>query len=320
MRVLITGAAGFVGLHLLRALDGMAAGIAVSATSMEGVEDPTFGTIEVLDVTDAAAVNAAIVDHQPTHVLHLAGLAAVRSAAFDPAAAWAVHVQGTLNIAQAVMAHAPHCWMINVGSGLIYGDSAKSGQALSETTVLSPVDDYGVTKAAADLALGALARRGLRVIRLRPFNHTGAGQTEAFAIPAFAMQIARIEAGLEVPVLRVGNLDAERDFLDVRDVVKAYVLAVLRANDLESGIILNIASGVPRRIGDLLERLLSLSRARITVEQDPARLRPSDIPRIVGDATLAHSKLGWRPECTLDDMLLSVMDDCRDRVRRIAKN
>ena len=118
------------------------------------------------------------------------------------------------------MDKAPDCWLLNAGSGLVYGESAKPGLPLDESALLAPIDEYAVTKAAADLALGALARRGLKCIRFRPFNHTGAGQAGAFVIPAFAMQIAQIEAGLAEPVIHVGNLDAERDFLDVRDVVE----------------------------------------------------------------------------------------------------
>ena len=159
-------------------------------------------------------------------------------------------------------------------------------------------------------------RRGLKCIRFRPFNHTGAGQTGAFVIPAFAMQIAQIEAGLAKPVIRVGNLDAERDFLDVRDVANAYALAVQRADELqEPGLILNVASGMPRRIGDVLQQLLGQSRVKITIEQDPKRLRPSDLPRIIGNAGRARQKLGWNPGYSFDETLATVLDDCRERIQ-----
>ena len=252
----------------------------------------------------------------PTHVINLAGLAAPAAAAANPQAAWQVHVHGALNLAEAILAAAPDCWLLNVSSGLVYGESAKPGLALDETALLAPVDDYAVTKASADLALGALVRRGLKCIRFRPFNHTGAGQTGAFVIPAFAMQIAQIEAGLAKPVIQVGNLDAERDFLDVRDVANAYALAVQRADELqEPGLILNVASGVPRRIGDVLQQLLGQSRVKITIEQDPKRLRPSDLPRIIGNAGRARQKLGWNPGYSFDDTLATVLDDCRERIQ-----
>jgi GDP-4-dehydro-6-deoxy-D-mannose reductase len=316
-RVLMTGSDGFVGPHVENALRRVYdAEVEIIATSKAGGAHPVFGKMEALDVTDGSAMRSAIAHSQPTHVIHLAALAAVGAASSDPDKAWATHVDGTRNLANAILEYAPGCWLLNVGSGLIYGETARSGQPLDENALPAPVDDYGVTKAAADLALGALARRGLRVVRLRPFNHIGPGQTEAFAIPAFAMQIARIEAELIEPVLRVGNLDARRDFLDVRDVARAYALTVQHTHKLKSGVILNVASGIPCRIGDMLQTLLAQSQVAITVEHDPARMRASDLPLIVGNAARARELLGWRSEYGLNDTLGTVLDDCRSRVAR----
>jgi GDP-4-dehydro-6-deoxy-D-mannose reductase len=247
-------------------------------------------------------------------VVHLAGVSALGAALADPQSTWRIHVQGVLNVAHAILDSAPDCWLIHVGSGLVYGLSARSGLPLDENAALSPVDDYGVTKAAAELALGALSGRGLKCIRLRPFNHMGPGQTEAFVVPAFAMQIARIEAGLAEPVIRVGDLEAERDFLDARDIAKAYALVARNSHDLVPNTIFNVASGIARRIGDVLDQLLALSSVRIVTEQDAHRLRPNDLPRIVGDATRARTQLGWAPEHPFEDSLAAVLDDCRARV------
>ena len=316
-RILMTGSDGFVGPHVEHALRLVCGTeIEIIATSKEGGTHPVLGKMDALDVTDKAALQSSIARTGPTHVIHLAAVAAVESASTDPEKAWAVHVDGTRNLAQAILEHAPGCWLLNVGSGLIYGETARSGQPLNENALLAPVDDYGVTKAAADLALGALVRRGLKVVRLRPFNHIGTGQTEAFAIPAFAMQIARIEAGMIEPVLRVGNIDAKRDFLDVRDVARAYALTIQHTHELRSGLILNVASGIPYPIGDVLQALLALSRVAITVEQDPTRMRASDLPLIVGDAGRARKLLGWSCEYNLKDTLATVLDDCRSRVAR----
>ena len=318
VRVLITGALGFVGPHVVEALrQNLGRNLALVATAKEAGRHPSFGSIEKLDVTDAAATNAAVVRSAPTHVVHLAGIAAPAAANVDAQAAWRVHVQGTLNLAHAILEEAPYCWLLHVGSGLVYGDSAKTGVPLDESALLAPTDDYSVTKAAADLALGALARRGLKCIRLRPFNHTGPGQTEDFVVPAFARQVVRIEAGLTPPVIRVGNLEAQRDFLDVRDVAHAYALAVRRSEDLEPGLILNIASGIGRRVSELLEGLLAGSHARITVQEDPERFRSGDLPRIVGNADRARKLLSWRPRHLFKDTLAAVLDDCRARVARV---
>jgi GDP-4-dehydro-6-deoxy-D-mannose reductase len=312
MRALITGASGFVAPYVIEALHrACGRDVVVIATSRESGTHPAFGKIEALDVTDEAAVRGTIGRHQPDHVIHLAGIAAPGAALSDPQKAWRVHVRGTLNIAHAILDKAPECRLLYVGSGLVYGESAKSGAALDETALLAPVDEYAVTKAAADLALGALALRSLKVVRMRPFNHTGPGQSEAFVVPAFAMQIARIEAGLLPPIISVGNLDAERDFLDVRDVARAYALAVRNGDDLEAGVILNLASGIPRRVGDILDHLLRLARVKITVQTDPARLRPSDLPRIIGDARRARMRLGWAPEHQFEQTLADMLDDCR---------
>ncbi len=317
-RVLVTGANGFVGRHLCATLrQDFGAALVLSATSRSQDIEPGSigGPVDVLDVTDKAAVAEMIRRFQPTHVINLAGLASVNAANANPAAAWQIHLFGALNIADALLVHAPRGVLISVGTGLVYGASARTVLALDEATLLVPTNGYEVTKAAGDLALGALVGKGLRCIRMRPFNHIGPGQTEDFVVASFAMQIARIEAGLQPPVLRVGNLDAERDFLDVRDVTAAYSLAVAKSDGIASGTILNIASGQPCRIRDLLDRLLAQSTTAITVELDPTRLRPSDTPRYVGDAGLARRLLGWSPRYPLDVTLAAVLGDCRVRVR-----
>ncbi|WP_246680763.1 GDP-mannose 4,6-dehydratase [Mesorhizobium sp. B3-1-9] len=316
-RVLVTGASGFVGPYVCDALRRICGpDVVVVATSKDGGPHPAFGEVEPLDVTDATAVHDAIVRHRPTHVIHLAALAALGAAQANPQNTWRIHVEGALNVAHAILDKVPDCWLIHVGSGLVYGESANTGRPLDENTLLAPIDDYAVTKAAADLAVGALARRGLKCVRMRPFNHTGPGQTEAFAVPAFAMQIARIEAGLAAPVIRVGNLDARRDFLDARDIADAYARAVSKSKDMAPNTIFNVASGLSWRIGDILDRLLAQSSVRIVTERDPSRMRPSDLPSIVGDASRARALLGWAPEHRFEDTLAAILTDCRAQVAK----
>lgn len=316
-RVLITGAGGFVGPHLIDALRRICGrDVTVLATAKNGRVLSELDRLESLDICDIEATAEAISGWRPTHVVNLAGIAAPAAAGADPQAAWEVHLRGSRNLARAILSAAPHCWLLHVGSGLVYGASAKSGLPVNEDTVLAPIDEYAASKAAADIALGAMVWRGLKCVRFRPFNHTGRGQTEAFVIPAFAMQIARIEAGLGPPLVRVGNLDAQRDMLDVADVAEAYALAVTASNSLVSGEIFNVASGRPQRISDILNQLLSFSSQAITIQRDPARDRPSDLPSIVGDAKRIRAKLGWVPRHAFQETLGRVMDDCRARVRR----
>lgn len=313
MRVLLTGGTGFVGRHLSNALRQLPSVEVVATSKVDHLVSSPDESILPLDITDREHVRSVIEQCHPTHIVNLAAMAAASSAEADPQSAWKVHVAGTLNVAHAVQEVCPNSCLIHVSSGLVYGAGDGSDKTLSEESILFPIDDYAVTKAAADLALGALARRGLRVLRMRPFNHTGPGQNEAFVVANFAAQIAKIEAGLADPIIRVGNLETERDFLDVRDVVRAYCLAIARSDQVPSGAIFNIASGVPRKIRSILDALINLSGCPITVEVDAARMRSADLPRIVGDASRARRDLAWSPtfsfEQTLRDILVSFRGD-----------
>jgi GDP-4-dehydro-6-deoxy-D-mannose reductase len=315
MRILITGARGFVASHLRDALLRVCGSdVEMIATAQEPGTHPVFGKMAALDVTDLSVVKRVFQSHAPTHVMHLAGIAVPSAANANPRAAWDVHLGGTLNLAETILARNPNCWLLHVGSALVYGDSAKPGLPLDETTLLAPMDEYAASKAAADLALGALTHRGLKCVRFRPFNHAGPGQAEGFVLPDFAMQIAKIEAGLVAPVMRVGNIDVERDFLDVRDVVSAYALAAREVASLEPGVIFNIASGVPRRVGDILERLLRQSQAKISLEHDLNRVRPTELPHVIGNADHARRCLAWSPERRFEDTVDDVLNDWRARV------
>lgn len=320
LRILMTGAIGFVGLHLAAAIRSRFGEEAqLIPTALHAGSDPVLGEVVALDVTDAAAVSGIIAELQPTHVVNLAALAAPSAANADPSASWRVHLDGPRNIGRAILQAAPDCVLVHIGSGLAYGKNRPPIRPTAEDAVLAPTDEYGASKAAADLALGVLIARGLRCIRMRPFNHTGPGQTEAFVVPAFARQIARIEAGLTPPQMQVGNLDGQRDFLDVRDVAAAYAEVIARSDSLEAGLILNVASGLPRRIGDMLQQLLSMARIPIEVQNDPSRGRSDASDVIVGDAGRARSVLDWQPKIPFEQTLADVLDDQRAAVATAPK-
>ena len=291
IRLLLTGGNGFVGQHLQRHLRQSAPEVKILAPK--------------LDITDPHATKMAIETAQPDALLHLAAISAPAEAASAPDHAWAVNVQGTLNLAQAVLAHAPACRFMFVSSAEVYGRAFLRGTPATEDTPPEPLTPYARTKAAAEDGLAALP--GLNLLRLRPANHTGPGQTPAFVVPAFARQIARIEEGLQPPVLTTGNLDARRDFLDVQDVCAAYASA-LALPSFTPGEILNIGAGATQRIGDLLEILLGLSKARIRVELDPAKQRAAEIPVAEIDTTRAKARLGWAPRVTIQDSLAAILD------------
>ncbi len=305
-RILVTGAGGFVGRW---------AAARLAAALPEGRVLATGRCTDVaLDVTRAGDVDALVGSFRPTAVLHLAGISSPVKARADTRAAWDVNLFGTMNLAEAVLRLAPEARFIHAGSSEIYGASFidAAGSPVNEGTPLAPLNSYATTKAAADLMLGEMARAGLAAVRFRPFNHTGPGQSLAFALPAFAAQIAAAEQGRCDPVIRVGNLDARRDFLDVRDVVEAYVLAI-KMPSLPHGVALNLASGEPRRIGDALDALLAKSRVPIRVECDDALIRPIDVPVTRGDAARARALLDWRPTIAWEQTLHDVLDDCRHR-------
>ncbi len=300
MKLLVIGAGGFAGRHLCPRL--------VQDFGPDAVIDHRF------DITDRAAVFATLARHQPDICLHLAAIAAIGTARADPRRAWEVNLHGSLNIADAILAHAPACHLIFISSAEVYGASFRHGQALDETAPLAPLNLYAATKAAAELALSAMSADGLRLLRLRAFNHTGPGQPATYVVPAFARQIARIEAGHAPPEMLVGALTPEREFLDVRDVCAAYSLAAKNAATLPNNTILNIASGHPTPIGAMLDHLLTQTKSPITTRPDPALLRPIEIARSTGNATLARKLLGWEPQIPMIETLNAVLEYERQQI------
>lgn len=294
-RILITGASGFVGRHLIPAM--------AAAFPEAAILTPGF------DLADAAAVADAVQAASPDSCVHLAALSTLAQAREDEDRAWRVNLHGTLHLAKALLRHAPMCQLVFASSAETYGGTFRRGIPVDEDAPLAPLNLYAVTKAAADLALGGMVEQGLRVVRVRPFNHTGRGQPPQLVVAAFARQVALIAAGRQEPVIHTGNLDPRRDFLDARDVCAAYIACVARRDALEPGTILNIASGVPRRIGDILEDLKALAGIAAETRVDPARARATDMRVAHGDASRARTLLGWAPTTPWHETLREVMED-----------
>lgn len=310
----ITGAAGFVGRWLVQELRRRVPGKRIVAAGHHETASVDAISIE-LDVTSERAVDEAVRQFTPDCVIHLAAISGVPEAQSAPRKAWDVNVHGTRTVAEAVLRHVPNARFIYVGSADAYGGTFRhSEEPLDESALLDPLNAYGASKAAADLLVGQMAHEGLNAIRLRPFNHTGPGQGEQFAVPAFASQIARIERGLQAPVINVGNLEARRDFLDVRDVVRGYADVACSEKSLPRGLILNIASGESRRMRDVLDALVAQSRVHVTIEPDQARMRPIDTPTAIGDARRAEGLLGWKPLIPMSQTLRDVLDYWRAAV------
>lgn len=308
MNVVVTGADGFVGQWLCRAL--LQAGHRVTGSHL--AEAPMPGILSAgeraavrwrrLDLADDAGV-AALAAEPADHVVHLAGLASAGEAARDPGLAWVVNTAGTARLAHHLSLAAAPPLLLLVSSAEVYG--AGEPRPRRETDPILPRSAYAASKAAAELAAAEVARRtGLRVVVARPFPHTGPGQTTTFAFPAFAERIR--EAGRRgAATVRVGNLEPVRDLLDVRDVADAYLALLARGVPGEA---YNVARGAGVRVGEVFDRLARLLGARVRPEVDPALLRAADIPHLVGDPAKTFAATGWRPRRTLDETLQDLVD------------
>ena len=313
-RILVTGADGFVGRYLMPALRSVFPSAFLTACAVGSTVAHADRVLQ-LDLADPKSIKDCLREAQPDAVIHLAAAAIVSQSFADPGGTWRVNVDGTLVLAQSLMQTLPDALLVYISSIEVYGLTFQRGEPLDEDAPFAPANPYAASKAAADIALGEMGLRGLKVIRLRPVNHTGAGQSDAFVVPAFARQLARIEAGQQEPVLRVGALDRWRDLLDVRDVCAAYVGALGHGSSLPAGTALNIASGIPRRIGDILDALVARTSLNIEIVTDAARLRPTDVLTVTGNADRARAMLGWTPQIAWDETLDAIMADWRARVR-----
>jgi GDP-4-dehydro-6-deoxy-D-mannose reductase len=305
MRVLVTGANGFVGRHLI---------VAAQAAGHETIACGGPGEANALDVTDAAAVRSTLSEARPEAVIHLAGQAFVPPSISDPLTTLAINASGTANVLEglrALKAGGAAVRALVVSSAEVYGKQRPERMPLDEHTPIRPENPYAASKAAAELYAQTWARvYGLDVIVVRAFNHIGPGQDARFVVPSFAHQVAAIAAG-GPNLLMVGNLEAQRDFLDVRDVVAAYL--ALLANG-RAGEVYNVCSGRAVAIREVLRQVIMLARVAVEIREDPARMRPSDVPLLVGDATKLRGETGWAPAYTLAASLRDIYADACERV------
>jgi len=315
-RAFITGIAGFAGSHLaehLRDKGWEVLGAEKSGVSLAHLEKVMgFIRVEECDIHRSEQVAAALANAKPDVVFHLAAVTFVPSAENASQKTLEVNVSGTLNVLEGCRGHAPAAQVILISSSEVYGKAPQEEMPLREDRVPAPANFYALTKLCAE-ELGRFYQRShsLPVVILRPFNHIGPGQSPNFVTSSFARQIAEIEAGKREPVLSVGNLDAARDFTDVRDIVRAYSLAAERCR---AGETYNVCSGRPHLVKELLDKLLDLTTARIEVRQDPHRLRKSDVPLFYGDYSKFRHAADWAPEREITSTLKDILDYWRGRV------
>ena len=306
-RALITGIYGFCGRHLAVHLQRQ--GYQVSGLDL--VQAPSLAGIPVHagDLRQRDFVQSVVRSVRPTHIFHLAALISPHADLDD---LYAVNVRGTEHLLEAVRLAGIEPVILITGSSAVYGLVQPGDLPIRESLPFQPLNAYAVSKIAQEmLAYTHHARHGLQVIRTRAFNLTGPGEPPSLVCSAFAKQIAEIEAGLIEPVLRVGNLAPQRDFVDVRDVVHAYHLAAQLGR---AGQVFNVCSGRAVAVQTCLDQLLRLATKPISLEQDPARMRPADIPVSVGDGSHLQELTGWQPARSLEESLADLLNDWRQRI------
>lgn len=306
-KVLITGATGFVGKHLIESLLKQPDTEVVGTYRSEPGPMPEGVKLEKVDLHDQEATDKLIQTHQPTDVYHLAGLPSAAESFKTPAETITNNIVAEISVLEALRKHELiETKVLVVSTAEVYGFISSDDLPVDEETALRPVNPYAVSKIAQDY-LGLQYRLSYRmnIVRVRPFNHIGPGQKDSFVISSFAKQIAEIERGKSDPVLHVGNLEAKRDFTDVRDMVKAYQLAIDKG---EKGDVYNIGSGVSRKIADMLNTMLTFSTTKVEIKPDPDRFRPIDVPEIVCDPKKFQQLTGWQPEVPFNQTLQDILD------------
>jgi GDP-4-dehydro-6-deoxy-D-mannose reductase len=315
LRILITGACGFVGHHLATHLLDTIANVEIHGTTLPGLPYKKQSNViyHEIDLKSASLADALIANIRPNHIYHLAAQAFVPRSFEAPWETLENNILAQLNIIQACLRTEIKPRMLIVSSAEIYGPTPPEELPITEQSMLRPTSPYSVSKIAQDmLGLQYNLSHGFPIIRARAFNHIGPGQNQRFVAPDFALQIANIEIGKQPAKLSVGDLTAKRDFTDVRDIVAAYRIIVKKGIP---GDVYNICSGKAHSIQFLLDTLLSYSSVPVEVTIDPKRMRPTSIPILVGDNTHLKNVTGWQPKIPFEQTLLDVLDDCRKRSR-----
>jgi GDP-4-dehydro-6-deoxy-D-mannose reductase len=317
LRSLITGVGGFAGSHLADALLAASPEMEIWGCDLNG-ERRTFHPpalrLLAADLCDPVQAQAVIEQCRPDRIYHLAGQAFVGDSWNAPWQTIETNLRSQVNLFEALRGARLEARMLVVSSAEIYGRVPAGVERVDEQCPLQPDNPYAVSKAAQDLlGLQYYLSYGWPVVRVRPFNHIGPRQNSRFVVPAFASQVAAIEAGRQPPVLRVGDLSAQRDLTDVRDMVQAYRLALEVGRPGEA---YNLGTGQLVGIREVLEGLLRLSRVAVTVETDPARLRPSTMPAAACDASKFRAATGWQPRVPLEQSLRDVLDYERAQIGR----
>ncbi len=326
MQALVTGAGGFVGGHLLGYLSQTTPDLALHGTLLNederkavrrsvGDRQPQYW---IVDLRDPGAVRDLIAHIRPDRIFHLAGQASPPRSFQIPWETLESNIRGTLNLLEAVRTLQLPTRILVVSSAEIYGPVPAAELPVTEETRFVPTSPYSVSKIAQDMLAWQYSRaHRVFTVRARPFNHIGPGQSQNFAVPDWAAQIVEAEAGRRAPVVEVGNLSAARDFTDVRDVVRAYVLLLEQG---EPGEVYNICSGKTYTMQFIFDTLVRLSATQIEARVAPERLRPIEIPVMYGTYWRLQQRTGWQPQIPIEQTLQDVLEECRLRLHSDSNN
>ena len=318
MRSLITGIGGFAGSHLADLL--IAQGEVVQGTVREpshtNLVEHLLGRSQVeihpIDIRDRKGMTDLLRDERFDRIYHLAGVTFIPESVESPEETLDVNLRGTLSLFEAVRAAAPTARVLYVSSAAAYGDIDDPSRPVEEATPFRPINPYGFTKAAGDLmAYQYVRQHGLDIVRGRPFNHTGPRQAPMFVCSEFAKAVAEMEEGRRPPEITVGNLDIGRDFTDVRDIVRGYVLLLDRGR---TGRSYNLASGRATKVREILNHLIALAKTEIHIIEDPRKFRAGEVLSIIGSAEKAAREIDWRPDIPLERTLGDLLDWWRERI------
>lgn len=317
MVVLITGSGGFVGNYLVKELRSNAPDdLMICGVSNEKMHPDIAGMLDEsaeIDILDYQSFRDFLAEKKPDHIYHLAAQSSVAVSLEKPVETYKINLMGTINLVEIALSELKNrSKLLLVLSADIY-KCPVDGESIDENSPMESLNPYSVSKAGVDfLANIYSANHDLDIIRARSFNHIGTGQSTTFVMPSFARQIARIESGLEEPVLKVGNLNVWRDFTDVRDVVRAYTLLMEKGQPGEA---YNICSGHAYSIKEMLDLLLEMSNVSIEVLTVPSRMRQADNPKLLGDNTKLRKQTGWKPQIPIKNTLEDLLNHWRSKVR-----
>jgi GDP-4-dehydro-6-deoxy-D-mannose reductase len=315
-KILITGIAGFVGSHLSELL--LSRGYEVYGLTrprskmdhLEVIKNQLH--LEDADLLDSHSLYTTIARIKPDYIFHLAAQSFVPTSWVSPSVTLEVNIVGSSNLFEAVKQAGIDPVIQIACSSEEYGLVHEDELPIRETNPLRPLSPYAVSKVAMDyLGYQYFQSYKVKVVRTRGFNHTGPRRGDTFAESNFAKQIALIEKGKQDAIIRVGNLEARRDYTDVRDMVRGYLLAVEKC---DPGDVYNICTGKAEKIGDVLSLLLSMSTSKVTIKEDESRMRPSDVPVLIGDNSKFVAKTGWKPEISFEKTMTDLLNYWRERV------